>query len=131
MKTCERTWWGILLLLFFAFPLTGNTAEFELELVSSWPVGKCTAVDNTGDIVYFSSGKYLRIVDFTNYNNPVEMNAYYMQALQDIMEDIKPQPEQVEAFIEKLKKGDDSGYDPTMALEDFLEDFKYFLKYRY
>ncbi|GAI15745.1 unnamed protein product, partial [marine sediment metagenome] len=37
MKTCKRTWWGILLLLLFAFPLTGNTAEFALELVSSWP----------------------------------------------------------------------------------------------
>jgi len=72
MKTCERTWWRILLLLLFAFPLTGNAVEFDLELVSSWPVGECAAVDNFGDIVYFSSGKFLRRVDFTNPASPVE-----------------------------------------------------------
>ncbi|MBN1295006.1 MAG: T9SS type A sorting domain-containing protein [Candidatus Latescibacteria bacterium] len=73
MNICKSALLTIAVLSLLILPNTGNTAEFKLELVGSWPVGECKAVASVGDYVYFSSGKYIRLVDFTNPASPVEM----------------------------------------------------------
>ena len=73
MNLCKRTLSTIAFLLFIIVPNMGNATEFNLELVGTWPVGACTAVECVGNLAYFSSGKFIRLVDFTNPKSPVEI----------------------------------------------------------
>ena len=81
MKTDQKL---LQILLIFSLMIFGTQLAAQdsqnCTLIGRWAHGPCCAIDAVGNIAYFGDGGYLRIMDFSDPANPVELGRMLTQS---------------------------------------------------